>query len=455
MNENEKHLTDYSTYATIQPDKIRVHNEQNGVSGFVMKFVPAYEVSVDRLDPHYYRASLELASVLVDDERYILITELCTEITDGSRKARDFTEQGIPYLRISNLTPSGINLKGAKFLPSLNCIEQKAIISAGDILISKVASIWKVAVVDKTLEGAVISPDLIKIRPKDKEARDLLVRFLSTDIGRLSFAQVVTQSIIPKISLKQVAKIKVPLVLREADVATEEKQLADRQRLKSQFQRYYGADAASYLWTFPSELWVSEKLTSERLDVMYNQYLHSPLQQALSDRLKRECWVKFGQVATVVSNTVSPSEYNRQEIRYIGMKNINKETFKVDSAEQVLFEKVSSRARFRVEEQDILLGIVGSGIGEANHAIAIVPPFFEGALASSVFAVIRPLQCNSYYLLWCLNHPLVRFQFKMHSYGTTQQMLSIRSLMEVYVPLLHEKAASDVESVMKAYTGGL
>jgi hypothetical protein len=395
-----------------------------------------------------------LASVLADDEQYIYLNELCRDITDGSRNAREFTEEGIPYLRISNLTTSGIDIKRAKFLSSTADIEQKAIITAGDILISKVASIWKVAVVNKPFEGAVISPDLIKIRPKNKEARELLVRFLMTDMGRLAFAQMVTQSVIPKISLKQVGKIKIPLKLMGTGIGDEEKKLAERKVLKSQLDMYYGTDVSSETWKLPNELWVNEKLIIDRLDAMYYQYFNSSMSQTLSDRLKRESWVKLSQVATVLNVTVSPSEFHSQKVQYIGLKNVNKDRFIVDSAEQVLFDKVSSRARFRVEKSDILLGIVGSAIGGETQSLAIVPPNYDGALASSVFAVIRPLKCSAYYMLWGLNHPLVRFQFKMQSYGTTQQMLSIRSLMDVKVPMVNEKVAFEIDRIMKAYIGG-
>lgn len=420
----------------------------------MIKYIPTHELSADRLDAYYYRASLELASVWDDEERYALLSEICDEITDGSRKAGDFTEHGIPYIRISNLTTSGINVKDAKFLPSLTGIEPKAIIRAGDILISKVASVWKVAVVSKAFDGAVISPDLIKIRPRDKKAHDLLVNFLASDVGRLSFAPVVTQSIIPKISLKQVGAIKVPLVLRKDGEFVEEEHQAERQKLKSQFQMLYGIDDASSLSTLPNEIWVSEKLTSKRLDFKYYQYLHAPLNQALSDRLKRECWVKLGQVASVLNTTVRQSDYTGREISYIGMKSIDKETLTVTTIDQVLFDRVSSRARFRVNEWDILLGVVGPNIGESNQALATVPPSCAGALASSAFAVIRPLQHNAHYLLWCLNHPLVRFQLKTHSHGTTQQMLSLRALVNVAVPLVPDKAAASIEKIMKAFTGG-
>jgi len=50
---------------------------------------------------------------------------------------------------------------------------------------------------------------------------------------------------------------------------------------------------------------------------------------------------------------------------------------------------------------------------------------------------------------------LVRFQFKMQSYGTTQQMLSTRSLMDVKVPLVNEKVAFEIDRIMKAYIGGV
>ncbi|GFZ93746.1 hypothetical protein GCM10008018_45180 [Paenibacillus marchantiophytorum] len=421
----------------------------------MINLISGCDVSVDRLDPYYYRRTVELKSVLSEDEKYTLLSELCDEITDGSRKARDFADHGIPYLRVSNLTSGGIDVKFAKFISSTTDIEKKAIISSGDILISKVASIWKVAFVDEAMEGAVISPDLIKIRPKDKESRDLLMKFLMSEIGRLSFSRMVTQSVIPKISVKQVSHIKVPFVITDVGDLSDKQQIEERRNLKTQIQMYYEIDDTSSFWEMPKELWINERLASDRLDVPYYQYLNSSLNQALSERLKREKWVKLKQMATVIKNTVSPSEFSKKEISYIGMKNINKETFVVESVENVLFNTVSSRARFRVKERDILLGIVGPTIGGITQSLAFVPSSFHDAIASSVFAVIRPVRCSTYYLLWCLIHPLVRFQFRMHCFGTTQQMLSTHSLLDTYVPLLNQEKVAEIEKIMRVYTGGV
>ena len=421
----------------------------------MIRYIPVREIIVDRLDPYFYRVSLELASVLVDDEQYVLLRDLCSEITDGSRNARNFSEQGIPYLRVSNLTPMGIDLKGAKFLFSADGIEEKAIVNEGDILISKVAAIWKMTIVSQELNGAVISPDLIKIRPKDKGAQKLLFDFLNSPVGQLSFAPAVTQSVIPKISLKQLSQIKVPLNLPKVDIGVKDKQLADRQVLVTKLQMSYGIDVDRKRAALPEELWVNDELTNERLDVSYYQYLQSYLSCDLRERMRNECWVKLSEVASVFNTTVSPTAFRGQEIHYISMKNINKAAFVVESTEQVLFDEVVSRARFQVQGQDVLLGLVSPLVGEEQQSLALVPSIYEGAIASSSFAVIRTKQYSSYYLLWCLNHPLVRFQLRMNRYGTTQLMLSVRSLLDIYVPLLPDKMAANIEYIMKSYTGGV
>ena len=421
----------------------------------MIRHIPVCEITVDRLDPYFYRVSSELATVLSDGEQYAFFCDLCSEITDGSRNASGFSECGTPYLRVSNLTPSGIDLTGARFLSSTAVIEKKAFVTEGDILISKVAAVWKVAIVTQRFNGAVISPDVIKIRPKDNNARERLINFFNSPVGQLSFAPAVTQSVIPKISLKQLSQIKVPLNLLKEDMGAKDKNLADRQSLVAKLQTSYGIDIDSERAVLPEELWVNDELTNERLDVSYYQYLQSHLSHDLRERMRRECWVKLSEVASVVNTTVSPTEFSGQEIHYISMKNIDKAAFVVESTECVIFDEVASRARFKVQGQDVLLGLVGSLVGEEQQSLAIVPSANEGAIASSSFAVIRSKEHSSYYLLWCLNHPLVRFQLRMNRYGTTQLMLSVRSLLDIYVPLLTDKMVADIESIMKSYTGGV
>ncbi|MEC2078767.1 restriction endonuclease subunit S, partial [Metabacillus fastidiosus] len=64
------------------------------------------------------------------------LSELCEGITDGTRNAKDFSNEGIPYIKISNINNQEIQLNNVSYLANYLGIESKAIIKKGDILIS-------------------------------------------------------------------------------------------------------------------------------------------------------------------------------------------------------------------------------------------------------------------------------------------------------------------------------
>lgn len=102
----------------------------------------------------------------------------------------------------------------------------------------------------------------------------------------------------------------------------------------------------------------------------------------------------------------------------------------------MLFNKVQSRARYVLQVNDILVGVVGPYIGESNHPLAFVNKSYQGAIASSTFTVIRAIKISPYYLLWCLNHPLVKFQMKMERRGQWQIMIGLENLKNLYLPIV-------------------
>lgn len=74
----------------------------------------------------------------------------------------------------------------------------------------------------------------------------------------------------------------------------------------------------------------------------------------------------------ILTHTLSPIDYWNKQIRYVGLKHIDVQQYKVVTTETVLFNKVKSRARYVLQENDILVGVVGPYIGESNHPLAFV-----------------------------------------------------------------------------------
>ena len=333
-----------------------------------------------------------------------------------------------------------------KYLFDLDGIEKKAVVRKGDILISKIVSLPKMALVDETYDGAVISPDIIKIRPVDQQAQAVLMKFFSSNIGILSLKKMAVPSVLPKISLKQLEDLAV-VIDEEPEGDSRNEQAILKQKLHSLYEFGFNEIDTS----LPTEFWLKNQLTTERLDVDYYRYHTSKTFEQLKNKFKTERWLQLKDVCEIVNHTVSPTDFRNKEIRYIGFKNIDTNSYRIISAETIFFEKVKSRARYVLKENDILLGIVGPYIGEENQPLAFVTREYEGALASSTFVVLRNFKYSNAYLLWCLSHPLVRFQLRAKRRGQWQMMISIDDLKRIYLPVESPEKINLIENVVKKF----
>ncbi|MBM7649046.1 restriction endonuclease S subunit [Bacillus ectoiniformans] len=409
-------------------------------------------LNTERLDPHYYEVKEKL-NMEIEKVNSVELSELCEGISDGTRNAKDFSNEGIPYIKISNIDNKEIQLTNVFYLANYLGVESKAIIKKDDILISKVAAIPKVAIVDEDVEGAIISPDLLRLRPKNLKAKDIIINFLNTELGQLSLKLAVTPSVIPKISIKEIGKLLIPVdeQLASASKYPDSDQVNYKQRLES----FYNVDERRYLEDFsPSLIWVSEDLSPDRLDFLYYQQRRTRLHKDFIERSRIEEWVQLNEVVEIVDRTISPSGFKDQTISYIGIKNLNREKWIIHTTYKVPYNTVRSRARYEVKEGDILLGVIGTKVGEKDQPLAIVPNHFTNSIASNVFVVLRTYYLPERYILWCLTHPFVRLQLRIKSRGAVQPFLSIHDLKQVLVPRLPNNKINEIESILERYQGG-
>lgn len=425
------------------------HKKENGMNnwgcGSIQKFICKKDLQTERLDPYYYQIELELKKKL-ENKQTIPLRMLCAEITDGTRKVKEFTDHktNIPYIRLSNIVDNKLERKGMKYLFDLDGIEGKAIVRKGDILISKIVSLPKMTLVDETYDGAAISPDIIKIRPAGQRARSILLKFFSSHIGLLSLKKTAVPSVLPKISIKQLEDLNVVTDMDEGGVNQKEV-------LKQQLYNLYEVELNEAKISLPTEFWVKKQISTERWDVDYYRYQQSEMFEQLKYKIKNERWERLKDVCEIVRHTVSPADFMNKEIRYIGFKNIDTNSHSIISTETISFEKVRSRARYVLKENDILFGIVGPYIGEENQPLAFVTKEYEGALASSTFVILRNFKYSTAYLLWCLSHPLVRFQLRAKRRGQSQMMLSIEDLKRIYLPVESPEKIHLIENMVKQF----
>lgn len=96
-----------------------------------------------------------------------LLSDICTQITDGTHKTPKYTENGIPFLSVKNITSGYLDFKNTKYI-SLE--EHQELIKRcnpkyGDILYSKVGTTGVAKVIDCDNDFSIfVSLALLKIR---------------------------------------------------------------------------------------------------------------------------------------------------------------------------------------------------------------------------------------------------------------------------------------------------
>lgn len=112
---------------------------------------------------------------------------LSSPITDGPHETPEFLDSGIPFLSVDNFVDGRLSFDNVRFISrrAHNEYAVKCRPARGDVLITKAASVGKVAVVDTDLEFSIWSP-IALLRPN---AEKLVSRYLyyclqSADVRR-------------------------------------------------------------------------------------------------------------------------------------------------------------------------------------------------------------------------------------------------------------------------------
>ena len=147
-----------------------------------------------RLDPFYYvPVLLELEKKVLSKKPkkirdYVVgISSGATPKTTESEKYYSEKENGIPFLRVQNLSPTGIlEFDDCKYIneETHNGMLKRSQVKEGDLLV-KITGVGRMAVASVAPEGFAgnINQHVCVIRTGNKEISEMLAAFLNTDIG--------------------------------------------------------------------------------------------------------------------------------------------------------------------------------------------------------------------------------------------------------------------------------
>lgn len=158
--------------------RVQIHLPAINKQRAITSFLDRETVRIDALIEKKKRLT-ELASELVGSKiesvldkfasncpRPSLAYVLAAPITDGPHETPEFTESGVPFLSVDNIQESQINFSDTRFISNEENVRfsRKSKPRPGDVLLTKAASVGKVALVATDLEFNIWSPIAI-LRP--------------------------------------------------------------------------------------------------------------------------------------------------------------------------------------------------------------------------------------------------------------------------------------------------
>jgi len=144
-----------------------------------------------RVDPHFYRPEfVELEKKVLKKTNKKLgdfIETLSGGATPSRKKDNELytdKDNGIPFLRVQNITEKGLNLEGIKFITKEvhNVSLKRSQVSEGDLLITITGRIASSCVVPNGFIGNINQHSVV-VKTKHRETSELIASFLNSRVG--------------------------------------------------------------------------------------------------------------------------------------------------------------------------------------------------------------------------------------------------------------------------------
>ncbi|MBL3657157.1 restriction endonuclease subunit S [Fulvivirga sediminis] len=344
--------------------------------------------------------------------KIVTLGEICSQITDGTHHTPTYTEKGIPFLRVTDITGSN---ESKKFISEnehrqliKRCNPEK-----GDILYTKNGTIGVAKEIDWDFEFSIfVSLCLLKANPNFVFNR-YLVHYLNTNFALRQATQNSKKATISNLHLIEIKKIKIPLpplptqkkiaaILDEADKL--------RQQSKQLIENY-------------------NQLTQSLFLDMFGDPVTNPKGYPISS-VGEQCNVKGGKRVPKGEKLIKEDT----GYPYIKAGNIKNGKVTLKNLEYLNYETREKIKRYTVEKGDVCITVVGINIGD----IGIVPAELDKAnLTENANKLLIKDKCrlNGIYLTLALQSDYIQKQIHKKTMAVGVPKLALFRIQELLILL--------------------
>ena len=168
-----------------------------------------------RFDPFYYQTHYRDFEANTYNNRFIKLGNFITSISYGASVENCYTNEGIPFLRITDLKENEINSEEIMYLPIK--MEKKissSRVQKGDILISRSGTIGVCSMVDEAHDGFAFGSFMIRFSLSDINEK-FVAYFINSSIGKMYFERNKIGAVQENIPIPIIKSLLVPNSTRE------------------------------------------------------------------------------------------------------------------------------------------------------------------------------------------------------------------------------------------------
>jgi restriction endonuclease S subunit len=158
----------------------------------------------------------------------------------------------------------------------------------------------------------------------------------------------------------------------------------------------------------------------------------------------------LGRITDFSDETINPKNFPQQPFIYITIEAVNIKTGQIESFYEILGKDAPGRARRIISQGDILLAKTRPSRG----AIALVPEYHNGDVASTGFAVMKAKEnLNAEYVYAMLRTHFCRIQLKNRATGTGYPEITDDEIAQVQIPILSKEAQLEANVRIRSSLG--
>lgn len=396
-----------------------------------------------RIDVSFYLPSMTEVLTKIKNSKYevVHLNKLLDDLTDGTHYTPSYTEKGVKFISVTNITENKIDFENTKYISEKEHSEfiRRCNPESNSILLTKIGSIGRAAVIPESCPPFSIFVSVALLKVNKKIIPDFLCAYLNSSLALRQFERYLKGIGVPDLHLENIAQTQIIVPGRD-----EQKKFARdymnafanyQNKLLAAEELLAGMDEfiTNHIGLAKSDFskhrmcWGMKRmdLNPRRLDALFNM-------SSSCDKFNSHHEYRLADIAILNSNSKKNIMFS-ENVPYVGLPECSSNG--IISIEKKKYKEVSGRNI--AIPGDILFARIEPSIFNKKYVWTDNLHGHEYVFLSTEFYTIRAIDFSLQKFIYAmLFYPAVYEQFFGKTVGSTgRRRLDKRSLEDVIIPM--------------------